>query len=66
MRLSDPDSKDFLILSQKKHFLIFRETKLSGPNITKFWERTFRVHKINKTHCEKISHILGNGKHFVI
>ena len=46
MELSGPKSKNFLIFSQEKVFLIFQEVELSSPKNKKFQEDTFRTQKI--------------------
>ena len=56
MEPSCPKIKNFLIFSQKKVFLIFREMKLSSPKLKKlliFQKRTFRPQKIKKNTLKK-------------
>ena len=75
MKLFGSNIKKFLIFSQKKDFLIFRETKTS-INYLHFRKRNFFItqqtsyisrsndpsSKNKKTHSEKMSYISGKWK----
>ena len=59
MEFSDPKIKNFLVFSQKKDFLIFREMKLSSPKLKKLL--IFQEIELSNRKLKKNSYILGGN-----